>query len=550
MTRKTRQLWQFHGGLRLADKKAMSTGKPIGPARLPAEVVIPLHQHIGSIGDLLVSVGDRVLKGQPLTLPKAYVSASVHASTSGIVKAIADHPIPHPSGLSSLCVTIESDGKDEWIELDPVADYRELSPGEIRNRVRHAGIVGLGGAAFPTAVKLNPGPDHKIETLILNGSECEPYITCDDMLMRERAIDVIHGAEIIAYAVHAEKCLLAVEDNKPEAIAALEQALETSDCHRIEIVEIPSVYPAGGEKQLIKILTGKEVPSDGLPADIGLLVQNVSTAAAVYRAIVRGEPLVSRVITITGPGVEKPQNLEVLIGTPMADLIAQCGGYKPDAENLIMGGPMMGFSLHSDQLHIIKGCNCLLVKTSADSAIARQTMPCIRCGECTKVCPANLLPQQLYWHASSKNFDVVQDYHLFDCIECGCCAYVCPSQIPLVQYYRFAKTEIWNQEREKQKSDHARIRHEFHQERLEREKREREEALRKKKEMLAKKQAAEAAKASETEDPKKAAIAAAMERVKAKKAFSDSQPKNTDNLTPAQQQQIDQVEQRRHPNKD
>ncbi len=545
MTRKKHPLWQFHGGLTLAGKKAMSTATAIAKASLPAEVVIPLHQHIGEIGEVLVSVGDRVLKGQALTLPKAYVSAPVHASTSGTVTAIAEHPIPHPSGLSSLCVSIETDGKDEWIALDPVANFRDLDPGEIRNRVRHAGIVGLGGAAFPTAVKLNPGPVHKIETLILNGSECEPYISCDDMLMRERAIDVIHGAEIIAYALHAEKCLIAVEDNKPEAMAALEQALVASQCDRIEIVEIPSIYPAGGEKQLIKILTGKEVPSDGLPADIGLLVQNVGTAAAVYGAVVRGEPLISRIITVTGPGIEQPQNMEVLIGTPMADIIAQCGGYRPDAEKLIMGGPMMGFSLHSDQLPIIKGCNCLLVKTTADTALTTQTMPCIRCGECTKVCPASLLPQQLYWYASSKNFDVIQDYHLFDCIECGCCAYVCPSQIPLVQYYRFAKTEIWNQEREKQKSDHARIRHEFRAARLEREKQEREEALRKKKEMLARKKQAEAAKSTPTEDPKKAAIAAAMERVKAKKASSDAAPQNTDNLTPAQQKLIEDADKRR-----
>lgn len=544
-------MWQFHGGLVLAGKKSMSMTTPIARAKLPAEVVIPLHQHIGEIGEVLVSVGDHVLKGQALTQPKAYVSAPVHASTSGIVRTIAEHPIPHPSGLSSMCVTIEADGKDEWIELDPMPDYHDLSPGEIRSKVRHAGIVGLGGAAFPTAVKLNPGPDHKIETLILNGSECEPYITCDEMLMRERPIDVIHGAELITYAVDAEKCLIAVEDNKPEAIAALQQTLATAaNCSHIEVVEIPSIYPAGGEKQLIKIITGKEVPSDGLPADIGVLVQNIGTAAAVYRAVVNGEPLVSRIVTVTGPGIEKPQNMEALIGTPMMDLIEQCGGYRPDANKLIMGGPMMGFSLHSDELPIIKGCNCLLVKTSADSAITSQTMPCIRCGECTKVCPASLLPQQLYWYASSKNFDVVQDYHLFDCIECGCCAYVCPSQIPLVQYYRFAKTEIWNQEREKQKSDHARIRHEFHTARLEREKREREEALRKKKEMLARKKQAEAAKADEAEDPKKAAIAAAMERVKAKKSVSDTEPQNTDNLTPAQQQLIEEADKRRQSGKE
>jgi len=537
-----RHLSHFHGGLKLPGNKAMSTASPIVKATLPKQLIIPVHQHIGESGELLVNTGDKVLKGQMLTLPKAYVSAPIHAPSSGVITDIDLYPAPHPSSLSTQCIVIECDGKDEWIDLDPAEDYLKLSATELRNRIRHAGIVGLGGAAFPTSVKLNPGPDHSIETLIINGVECEPYITCDDMLMRERADEIISGIEILLHTLSAKNCLIAVEDNKPEAIDNLKTALKESRLANIHIVSVPTLYPSGGEKQLIKILTGKEVPSDGLPLDISIIVQNVGTTAAVHRAIHFGEPLISRIVTITGEGVDHAKNMDVLIGTSMAELVEQSGGYNNSADMLVMGGPMMGFTLNTDQLPIIKGCNCLLVE-SAEQRVSDKVMPCIRCGECTKVCPANLLPQQLYWHASSKNFDQVQDYHLFDCIECGCCAYVCPSHIPLVQYYRFAKTEIWNQERERIKSDHARDRHDFREARLNREKKEREERLRKKKEMLEKKKLAEANK-NET-DPKKAAIAAAMERAKKKKEDMKFKPENTDHLTAEQQKQIKEADKRR-----
>jgi electron transport complex protein RnfC len=550
MTRSSHHLSHFHGGLTLAGRKSMSTAEAVQTSRLPSKLIVPLQQHIGDSGELLVQEGDRVLKGQPLTRSKTYVSAPVHAPTSGTVSDIGDYPIPYPSGLSTPCVVISVDGEEQWTECTPVTDYTQIDPGELRNRVRQAGIVGLGGATFPTAVKLNPGPDHAIDTLIINGVECEPYITCDDMLMRERPLEVIDGTRMIMHILQAKHAMIAIEDNKPEAVEALKKQLQQNDIADIEIVVVPTRYPSGGEKQLIKIVTGKEVPSDGLPSQIGIVMQNVATAASVYGAIARGEPLISRLVTVTGDGVQQPQNFEVLVGTPMAELIDQAGGYKDDADRLIMGGPMMGFTLSTDQLPVTKGCNCLLVKTRQQTAEA-VTMPCIRCGECVKVCPAGLLPQQLYWHASSKNFDLVQDYHLFDCIECGCCAYVCPSNIPLVQYYRFAKTEIWNQEREKQKSDHARIRHEFRQARLEQEKREREERLRKKKEMLEKKKQQDDENKT-GEDPKKAAIAAALERVKAKKAkpesdapaeteTADSAPSSSDNneeKTPSHTRQL------------
>ena len=526
MSLNSRHLWHFHGGLKLPSNKAISTSKPITKALLPKRLVIPVRQHIGEAGKLQVEVGDYVLKGQVLTRASSYVSAPIHAPSSGKVVEIDELPAPHPSGLNALSVVIETDGEDKWIELTPLHHPNTKSPTELRQLIRQAGIVGLGGATFPTAVKVNVGPQADIETLIINGAECEPSISCDDMLMRSYAREVVSGCGLIQYIVSAKHCLIAVEDNKPEAIAALHAIITEKALHTIEVVTIPTIYPTGGEKQLIKVLTHKEVPSDGFPSDIGVLVQNVGTAVAVHKAIRLGEPLISRIVTITGEGVLQPQNMQALIGTSMSELIEQSGGYHKDAAKLIMGGPMMGFTLQTDHLPITKGCNCLLVENTAEQTA--EAMPCIRCGACATVCPAQLLPQQLYWHASSKNFDQVQDYHLFDCIECGCCNYVCPSQIPLVQYYRFAKTEIWNMERDRIKSDHARIRHDFRQERLDREKKERDEKLRKKKELLAKKKLADAA-AKESDgktteiDPKKAAIEAAMQRVKEKKAAQQTE---------------------------
>lgn len=502
----------------------MSTASPIVQAKLPGRLVIPVQQHIGEPGQLQVKTGDKVLKGQVIAQSSSYVSAPIHAPSSGSIVDIDEYPCPHPSGLSALCVVLETDGEDKWTELESIKYPNSKSPSELRQIVRKAGVVGLGGATFPTAVKVNPGPDAHIDTLIINGAECEPYISCDDMLMREYAGELISGCELIQYMVSSNHCLIAIEDNKPEALAALQTIIKDRALHTIEVIAIPTLYPTGGEKQLIKVLTHKEVPSDGFPSDIGVLVQNVGTAVAVHKAIHLGEPLISRIVTVTGEGINQPQNMQVLIGTPISELTEQSGGYHKDASKLIMGGPMMGFTLQTDELPVTKACNCILVEnTPIDTP---ETMPCIRCGACATVCPAQLLPQQLYWHASSKNFDLVQDYHLFDCIECGCCNHVCPSQIPLVQYYRFAKTEIWNQERDRIKSDHARVRHDFRQERLDQEKKEREEKLRKKKEMLEKKKLAEASASKDDKtaevDPKKAAIEAAMKRVQDKKSAQQS----------------------------
>ncbi|MEJ2509406.1 MAG: electron transport complex subunit RsxC [Gammaproteobacteria bacterium] len=541
----SRKLWHFHGGLSLAGHKDESMRKGVLPTRLPSHLILPLQQHIGEPAEPVVAVGDHVLKGEVIARAHGYVSAPVHATSSGTVVAIEERPVAHPSGLSAPCIVIETDGREKWRHRDTrITDYTALDPSELRNRIREAGVVGLGGAGFPAFIKLNPGTA-RVKTLILNGAECEPYITCDAVLMQERPREIVEGLLIMRHALRAETCLIGIEDNKPRAIEALRNTLAEYDAEGVEVVAVPTRYPAGGEKQLIKVLTGEEVPSHGLPLHVGIVCHNVGTAAAVYRAIAVGEPLVSRIVTVTGRGISHPRNLEVLIGTPIADLLAECGETRGDLDRLIMGGPMMGFALHTDETPVVKTTNCILAATHEDVVPDQPALPCIRCGECTRVCPVSLLPQQLYWHARAKDFDKVQDYNLFDCIECGCCAYVCPSHLPLVQYYRFAKTEIWAKEREKERADIARRRHEFRLARLEREKAEREARHRQKREALAKDKNKGKGADQAADESKKAAIKEAMERAKAKRAAAGVTPKNTENLSDEQRRQIAEADARR-----
>ncbi len=536
----SRQLWSFHGGIHPPQYKELSNQRPIAQAAIAAELVIPLHQHIGQSAAPIVEIGAQVLKGQEIARAQGYVSASVHASSSGTVIAIEERPIPHPSGMSAPCIVIATDGEDRWQKQPPVdGHYTEMEPSHLRNLVRAAGIVGLGGAGFPSFIKLNP-TGKVIDTLIFNGVECEPYITCDDMLIRERASEIVAGINIMRHALQAREVLVAIEDNKPEAIAAMRQASANANESGIEVVIVPTRYPQGGEKQLIKVLTGKEVPSNGLPFQIGIVVQNVATAYAIHRAINHGQPLVSRIVTITGDGVKEPRNLEVPIGTPIQHLIDQCGGTTGDIERVIIGGPMMGFAMHSTAIPLIKTSNCILVTRKPDQPPPLE-MPCIRCGACAEVCPVELLPQQLYWHARAKEFDKTQEYDLFDCIECGCCSYVCPSNIPLVHYYRFAKTEIWSQEREKEKADQARKRHEFRLSRIEREQFEKEARLAQKRAAVQQK----ADSGDKGEADKQATIQAALDRAQAKKEQQQEPPKNTAALTPAQQRLVDEADARR-----
>ena len=530
-----RNLWSFPGGLELEGHKKASTKQPIRSLPMPTQLVLPLHQHIGETAKVLVEVGQSVLKGQRIARCSAYISAGLHAPTSGTISAIEKRPIPHPSGLSATCILIDTDGLDAWGERHPITDYSTTDPAELRERVRVTGIVGMGGAGFPSAVKLNPRDGSPVDTLILNGAECEPYISCDDRLMRECADDIIIGLNIMRRILDARECLIGIENNKPEAIAAMQAAIKEHH-GTVEVVPVPTRYPMGGEKQLIYTLTGREVPRDGIPAQVGVVCHNPGTAYAVYKAVVHDEPLLSRVVTVTGGAVPRPSNYEVLLGTSMSTVLRQTGVALDQTDQLLMGGPMMGIPIDNPEVPVIKTCNCLLARSADERPPALPILPCIRCSACADACPISLLPQQLYWYARAKDLDKAQEYELFDCIECGVCSAVCPSNIPLVSYFRFAKTAIYTQEREKQASDLARERHEFRLMRLEREKRERQERLKKKKASVSGKGSVAAAK-------KKAVIDAAMARAKAKRDAAE--PQNTNNLTAAQQAQINEANERR-----
>lgn len=499
----TDKLGSFPGGLILDGQKKRSTQTEIRNTPLSKKLILPLQQHIGEPSTPIVVVGDKVLKGQKIARADGHVSVYLHAPSSGTVIAIDDQAIPHPSGLSAPCITIETDGKDQWIEHQPINDFTALSEHEVRHLLREAGIVGLGGAGFPSFIKLNPGVHHTVETLIINGVECEPYITCDDMIMRERADDILDGIEIMKYALRVKHCAIVIEDNKPEAISAMKLALEErKENHHLKntkVVVIPTRYPTGSEKQLIQVVTGKQVPSHGLPIEIGIVCHNVGTTYAIGRAIKHGEPLISRIVTVTGTDVKHAGNFETLFGTPMQELLAFCETHREPNEPFILGGPMMGYNLSGDHLPVTKTANCILVGVD-NAAPVSQPLPCIRCGECATVCPVSLLPQQLYWFSRAKDLDKTREYNLFDCIECGCCSYVCPSKIPLVHYFRFAKTETMNQEQEHQKSDIARIRHENRLTRHELEKREKEERQRQRKAALAATKAAKEKEASSSTD--------------------------------------------------
>lgn len=556
-------LFKFKGGVKPPTNKTQSLGLPIAIAPLPSRLIVPLHQSIGGTPRPVVQVGDQVLKGQLIGEADGWISAAVHAPTSGTVLEVGMYVQPHPSGLDALCVVIEPDGKDEWIAREPI-DYRALSPEAVREHLQQAGVVGLGGAVFPTHGKLTASRTVPMEELIINGAECEPFITCDDLLMRERAEDVVRGIAIFRDLLQPKKVLIGIEDNKPEAVAAMQAAVKAVG-EEFAVVAVPTLYPAGGAKQLIRVLTGKEVPAAKRSTDLGVQCFNVATAYTAWRAIAHGEPVVSRLVTVTG-NVGEPRNYEVLIGSPMDEVLALAAP-KADTDGIVMGGPMMGFMVPDTKVPVVKASNCLIAHSPALFPPKPVEMPCIRCGACAEACPHELQPFEMYWFSRAKNFGKTQEYHIFDCIECGCCSFVCPSRIPLVQYFRFAKSEIWAREREKKAADTAKDRFEFKQFREEREKAEKAEKLAKAAAAQAAKKAAEAAAAAEaavdtaTAPPatspeaspaptvdaeqaaKKAAIEAAMARAKAQREAA--QAKNTDNLTPDQQREVAAIEARR-----
>ncbi len=459
------KVWDIPGGIHPAEHKALSNRTPIQPAPLPKRLIVPLAQHLGAPAEPCVQLGERVLKGQKIADAAGLISAPVHAPTSGVVSFIGPQPYPHVSGLPGTAIVIDSDGLEQWTELHPQPHYRSVEPAALLEIIRQAGISGLGGAGFPAAVKLGARTTQKIHTLIINGTECEPYITADDLLMREQAEQLVAGIEILAYLVEPEAILIGIEDNKPEAIAAVRAAVGERP---FTIKVFPTKYPSGGEKQLIQILTGEEVPSGGLPADIGMLCQNVGTCVAIHDAVLLGKPLISRITTLTGEALARPMNVEALIGTPVRELLEFAGLNPARLDRLLMGGPMMGFTLPSLDVPLIKTTNCLLAVTAAELPPPPPALPCIRCGECAEACPASLLPQQLHFFALGHEHAQLRAHNLFDCIECGACAYVCPSSIPLVQYYRAAKAEIRELELKQQKAEHSKQRFELRQERLRR----------------------------------------------------------------------------------
>ena len=498
----------IHGGVHPPEEKQLSNPGTVLDAGLPSSLIIPLSQHIGKPAALRVAPGDKVLGGQILAEADGLVSVPIHAPTSGTVTAVEPRPVPHPSGLQNLCLELACDGQDEWLACQGIDEWQQESPQQLIDRIRDAGIAGMGGAGFPTAVKLLTRENAPITTLIINGTECEPYITADDTLMQTEAEGIVEGAAILAHIVGADAILLAVEDNKPSALKAMETAAAAST-RPCEVLTFPTKYPSGGEKQLIEILTGKQVPTGGLPADLGIVCQNPGTAVAVRDAVRFGRPLTQRIVTVTGRAVSRPGNYLTRLGTPINHLLDAAGFDPRDNRRLIHGGPMMGFALGSPAVPIVKTTNCILVPTEQELPTPPPAQACIRCGLCAEACPASLLPQQLYWYARAKDQEQLERHHLADCIECGACSWVCPSHIPLVQYYRAAKGMIADSRAEKLRSDRSRNRFEARQERLEK------EAAAREAQRAARRAAAQKKADAGTEDDP---VAAAVARAKARKA--------------------------------
>ena len=504
------KIWDFKGGIHPPEMKSQSNQSPIQQSELAHDFYVPIKQHAGSAGNVLVKEGDYVLKGQPLTQGDGLRTLPVHAPTSGTVKFIGKHVAPHPSGLTEDMIHIQADGLDKWREQFPLEEFFTQPVEQLIDRIYQAGVAGLGGAVFPTAAKIQSA-EKKVKLLIINGAECEPYITCDDRLMRDYTDEMIEGIRILRYILRPEKVVIAVEDNKPEAIQAIQQSLHGAN--DIELRVIPTKYPSGAAKQLIYLLTGMEVPSGGRSYDIGVLMHNVGTAFAIKRAVINDEPLIERVVTLTGDKISEKGNYWVRLGTPVDHLLAQVGYQYDERFPVFAGGPMMGLQLSDLNAPVTKLINCLLAPDHFEYGEPEPEQACIRCSACSDACPVNLMPQQLYWYARSEDHQKSEEYSLKDCIECGVCAYVCPSHIPLIQYFRQEKAKIWEIKEKAKKAEEAKIRFEAKQARMEREEQERkarsQRAAEARREELAKQKG---------EDP----VKAALERLKAKQANSSA----------------------------
>lgn len=550
-----RWLHSFNGGVFPQYLKSLSADQPIHATIIPERLIIPLQQQVGQTAELLVKVGDKVQKNQLIArsskdATKALV-VPIHAPTSGVIEDISEQVLPHPSGLSDISIVIKTDQQDHSIQnVLQVSGELPENAKALKSILLNSGIIGMGGAGFPTYAKIPDGND-KVEMVLINGAECEPFITCDDLLMQNEAESIIEGALVTADALGAKKVLCGIESNKPKALNAMRLASEkaaekTPHQTVVEVIEVQTVYPMGGQEQLIYELTGIEVAHDKHAVEVGLLMMNVATFASIYRAIAFGEPLTSRLVSVTGLELEKPFNIRALIGTPFSTLVNAAQPKNSISYPLVMGGPMMGFKVASNDVPVIKTTNCILANPPEPTEIQ---MPCIRCGECMDACPINLLPQQMYWHSQAREFDKVDKLNVFDCIECGCCSYVCPSHIPLVQYYRNAKSEIKELHAEAKAADLAKQRHEFRLARLEREKQEREARIKAKKAAVKKQIKAKdnnsdtgTTTTSKANAAASAARAAAAKRAAAKKAESSSQNSETmsdSSMPPARRKAIE-----------
>lgn len=494
------KLFSIRGGVHPDDRKHLSADQTIENLPMPNLLHIPLQQHIGAAATPLVKRGDEVKKGQMLARNQGMISAPVHAPTSGRVMGVGGYPAHHASGLSVRTITLKPDGLDQWHEsITPLDDPFALPPEDIAKRVGEAGIVGMGGATFPSAVKLNLRKRYELETLVINAAECEPYLTCDDRLMREQGDAVLEGIRLMAHALGVSKVLIGIENNKPEAQAAMRAAVErVASEPEIVVAGLPTRYPMGSEKHLVQTLIGKETPARGLTADIGVVVHNVATALAVHDALRHGQPLISRVVTVSGGAVKQPRNVRVLLGTPLDELIKFCGGFVDEPVRLISGGPMMGQPLPGTRVPVIKGSNGLLALTAKEVGEGRQS-PCIRCASCVGACPCGLVPLEMSAHIRAGNLDTSVKLGLMDCIACGSCSYVCPSHIPLVHYFNYAKGELASRQRAQHKQTETKRLAEARTERMEAIKRAKQEQMKKRKAEMAakKKQEEEAAKQAE-----------------------------------------------------
>ena len=442
---------RIRGGVHAEQNKAQTaTQNIVYHFPLPKKLYIPLQQHVGKPAEPLIRVGDKVLKGQLLAYSQGLISAPVHAPSSGVILDVNDYPAPHPSALPIRMIVLETDGKDEWLETRPVDDPFQLTPEDISLRVGAAGIVGLGGATFPTAVKLNMGRENQIDTLIINGAECEPYLSCDDRLMQERAEQIIDGVRLMLHGMAAESAVVAIEDNKPQAYLAMQTAAQPYPL--IKVLQIPTRYPMGWDRQLIGYVTGKEVPVGCRSSEIGVTIHNVGTAHAVHKALRYGQPLVSRVITVSGGAVAKPMNVEVPLGTLISELFDFCQVNIEQTARVIMGGPMMGDALPHTGLPTVKATSGVLALTQSELKNTDE-QPCIRCASCISVCPAGLRPLDMANNIRINQLDVAVDLGLKDCISCGCCSYICPSNIPLVQYFKYASGEVVARQQAQHKSE-------------------------------------------------------------------------------------------------